>query len=412
MPKKRGNSEGTVCLRTDGRWEAKVTVTIAEGKQKRKHAYSSTQREALEKLAKLRGQQIADIPFAHEKLTLGQRLKSWLQNQKPPAVKPKTYIAYEYQSARHLIPALGRIPLSKLTPQDVRDFMQNRLEQGLSPKTVRHFRATLRAALNAAIADGLLQRNVATLTKPPKLEKKSLIVYMPEEARAFLRSAEGHRLEALFTTAVSIALREGEILGLQWPDINFERGILTVQRNLQRVKRVRLGQEARPGERRTEVLLVTPKTPRSRRTITLPDILLESLKAHWQKQREERLLAGSIWRDTNYVFTSTVGTALDQRRLTRVFSQIAGAARLPDESPLPKIRFHDLRHSAASLLIAQGVHPRAIMELLGHSTITLTMDTYGHLFESVNRETAEKMDAILRPVGVSVGVKRRLERVK
>ena len=403
MSKKRGNNEGSVYQMSDGRWAAAITITTAGGKKKRKFSYTSTQQKAIDKLTELRQQKKDGVPFTDERLTVEQWMKAWLRNQRPPATKPKTYIAYEYQTNKHLIPALGKCPLRKLTIQEVRDFMRERLEYGLSQRTVRHLRATLRAALNAAIADGILpERNVASKAKPPALETNPLITYNPEQARLFLKTAKDHRLAALFTTAVSLGLREGEILGLQWPDINFARRTLTVQRTLQRVKRVRLGDDPKPGERKTEVLLLHPKTEDSRRTLSLPTVLVRALEEHQKRQGEEQLLAGSAWKGTNFVFTSRIGTPLDQRRVCREFSALTTAASLP------RLRFHDLRHSAASLLIAQGVHARAIMELLGHSTITLTMDTYGHLMESVNRNTAEQMDSILTPVTA----KSKLRRVK
>jgi integrase len=397
MPKKRGNSEGTVYQRDDGRWVA--TVSLGDGK--RKSVYAPTQREALEKLASLRDQQLAGRQFADERLTVGQWLTSWLQMQRPPATKPKTYIAYEEHVKLHLIPALGKLALAKLTPQDVRVFMKDHLSSGFSPRSVRHYRATLRAALNVAIGDELITRNAASQVKPPRVEKTPPAVYTPEQARALLAAAAGDRLEALFTMAVSSALREGEILGLQWSDINWKRRSLTVARTLQRVKRVRQGDQWKPGEAKTEVLTITPKTFRSWRTIKLPEILVRALERHSEKQRDGRLLAGSTWKDTDYVFTSSVGTPLEQRRLLHVYGRLVRKAKLP------YIRFHDLRHSAVSLLIAQGVHPRAIMELLGHSTITLTMDTYGHLFESVSGETAARMDDALAPEAVVAPVSKR-----
>jgi integrase len=407
---KRKNGEGSVYARADGRWAAAVSLDGG----KRKTIYGATAEEVIDKLARARKQQLDHIPFTDERLTVAQWLKTWLENVRPPATAPKTWVVYEYFVRLHLLPGLGHMRLQKLQPQDVRRFLGERLDSGLSSRTVRHLRATLRAALNQAMNDDLIQRNVAAKVKPPEMQPRTLDVYTPEEARALLAAARGHRLEALFTTALSLGLRMGECLGLHWSDIDFSRRLLTVRHNLQRVKRVRRGDVVKDGEAKTERLLGQPKGKKIK-SLRLPLALVEALERHRAAQREERLLAGSAWSGTGeYVFTSRVGTALEQRRVQRVFVELAAAAGLR------RIRFHSLRHSAASMLIAQGVHPKAIQELLRHSSIQLTMDTYGHLFDEVQRETADKMDAILSvkkapdssPVAVKVAVKPRLVRVK
>jgi integrase len=404
--KRNRNGEGSVYQRADGRWAASITTETG----KRKTLYAETEADVSEKLTRARNQQLDHIPFADERLSLGCWLETWLSNVKPPATAPKTWITYEGFVRLHLIPQLGRIRLVKLRPQDVRDFMSERLDAGLSPRTVKHLRATLRAALNQAIEDDLIHQNMAAKAKPPEAMARRLNVYTPEEARALIQAAAGHRLEALFTVAAGLALRKGECLGLQWGDIDFARGRLTVQHNLQRIKRVRRGDEVKEGEAKTERWLGRPKGKKAQ-SLALPAIVLDALRRHQSRQQEERRLAGARWiGEGDYVFTSTVGTPLEPRRLDRIFRDLC------DRAGLRRIRFHDVRHSAASLLIAQGVHPKAIQELLRHSSSQLTMDVYGHLFEQVQRETADKMDAILAgptsPTVVKTVVKSRLVRVK
>jgi integrase len=175
-------------------------------------------------------------------------------------------------------------------------------------------------------------------------------------------------------------MRLGEILGLKWEDINFEMRRLVVRRAIQRAKL--------PEAATSRLIVVTPKTTKSVRTITLPNVAVSALVAHKMRQDEERAWAGSDWQETGYVFTTPIGTPLDQKMVDKATRSILAAAELP------KIRFHDLRHSAVALLIALGVHPRVIMELLGHSSITTTMNTYGHLFEEFGRQTADTMDEI------------------
>jgi integrase len=408
---RRGNSEGSICQRKDGRWVARIHDGYCDGTRRRKSIYGATRKEVQEKLTRaLRAQQLG-LPMESDRLTVGAWLDQWLKMQKPPATKPKTYTAYEYHVRMHLIPAFGKRPLVKLQPQEVREFMQAKSKDGLASKSIRHYRATLRAALNVAMQDGLIARNAAALAKPPRLEKRPPHVFSKEEALGFLHAAEGHRLEAVFTVALSLGLREGEILGLRWEDIDLDAARLRVSHTLQRVKR--------PGEAKGKLELISPKTEKSRRVIALPQVAVSALYAHRARQEQARALCGSRWRDTGMVFTTGIGTMLDQRNMLRAFYGIMNTPDPGDPEPdpkkkrklFPRLRFHDLRHSAATLLLAQGVHARYIMELFGHSTISLTMNTYGHVLEEMQRDTARQTDAIFNPVGVKKGVKPVEERV-
>jgi integrase len=382
------------------------------GKRLRKSIYGETRKEVQDKLTiALRSRQLG-IPIGSERLTVADWLTQWLKQQEPPATQPKTYAGYEYHVRIHLIPSLGKKPLLKLLPQDVREFMRAAAEKGLAPKSIRHFRATLRAALNVAVQDGLIARNAAALAKPPRLEKRLLQVFNLEQARLFLDVVKGNRLEAIFTVALLIALREGEILGLRWRDVDLESGRLQVCYALQRVKR--------PRAKKGRLELIAPKTDKSRqRIILLPQVSLSALKNHYARQQREKQIAGKRWVDTGMVFTTSIGTMLDQRNMLRAFYAIMNTPDPNDHEPDPKkkrkllpwLRFHDLRHSAATLLLAQGVHPRAIMELLGHSSISLTMDTYGHVLEEMKYETVRKTDAIFTPAAVKLAVKPPVESI-
>ena len=229
---------------------------------------------------------------------------------------------------------------------------------------------------NQAIKWGLVARNAACLTVAPKLERKRYSNLSPEESRQLLDTAQGDRLEAVYGVALSLGLRMGEILGLRWQDVDLERATLTVNQAIYRI--------AGKG-----LVTADPKTDRSRRALFLPDGVLRGLKAHRLRQLQERLAAGSRWQDRGLVFTSSIGTPLEPRNLFRRFKALLSKAGLRD------VRFHDLRHSAASLLIAQGVPMRAVMEVLGHSSISTTADLYTHLMPAMMRDVAEKMDAIL-----------------
>ena len=295
----------------------------------------------------------------------------------------------------HIAPVLGKKPLAKLTPAHVRAFLNDKLttpqpsrkkpkegqepEPGapLSARTVKHILVTLRGALDTATKDGLVPRNVAALVDPPRMVRREPQAFTPEQALRYIDAARDDRLEALFTAAVSIGLRQGEILGLQWKDVDLEAGALAVRHALQRVNK--------------RLALVEPKSVTSRRAIMLPRVLVSALCAHRTRQETERQWAGDRWQETGHVFTSTIGTPLDARNVIRRHRAILKAAGLPP------LRFHDLRHSAATLLLAQGVSPRYISDLLGHSQVSFTMQTYAHVLPHVQREVADKMDAILNP---------------
>jgi integrase len=236
---------------------------------------------------------------------------------------------------------------------------------------------TLRSALNIAVKWDLLPRNVAALVDPPKVARTQFKVFLPEQARAFIQSIKNHRLEALFSTALALGYRQGEALGLQWADVDLERGTLTVKQALQRVN--------------GKLLLVPTKADKVH-TINLPSVTISALHAHRSRQHQEQLAAASQWREAGFVFTTQIGTPLDARGVIRAFDQILKRAALP------KIRFHDLRHSAATLLLAQGVSARYVSELLAHSSVSFTMQTYAHVLDQTKLEVAAKMDAILSPV--------------
>ena len=234
-------------------------------------------------------------------------------------------------------------------------------------------------------ADGelreLVPRNVAALTDAPRHRPREIEPLTPEQAKTLLATVADHRLGALVTVAVGLGLGQGEALGLRWEDVDLDAGVLSVRQTLDRA-----GTTPRFGE---------PKTRRSRRSISVPDVVTTALRRHRTRQLEERLAAGARWRDSGLVFTTTIGTPVDRGRLHKIFKAMLRSAGLPD------IRYHDLRHTAATLLLAQGVDPRTIMETLGHSQMSLTLNTYAHVMPALQREAAAKMDAILTPAAAT-----------
>jgi len=367
---RRGNNEGTVRKRPDGRWEARFSV---DGRQR--STYARTRAEVVNKMRQAQRQADSGIPLSDERLTVGQFLASWLETYVRPSVRPSTYDSYEQHVRMHLTPTLGRLRLAKLSPAHVQAMMNAKLAAGLSPRTVLHIRSTLRRSLGQAVKWGLVPRNVATLVDPPKVTRYKVEALSAERATQIFAAVKGHRLEALFTVTLSIGLRQGEALALKWDDVNWTAAELKVHRALQRIN--------------GELTLIQPKSERSRRTIPLPSKTVEALRQHRARQGRERLLAGTDWKDEGFVFSTSVGTPMDGSNVTRIFQ------RLLKDAGLPPHRFHDLRHDCATLLLAQGVPMRVVMETLGHSQMSLTADTYSHVLPAMQRVAADRMDDIL-----------------
>jgi integrase len=366
---KRGNNEGSVYQRSDGKWCA--AVTLSNGK--RKVLYGRTRQDVARKLTEALQAREQGMPVSLKRQTVGQFLHRWLEDAVKPNVRPRTYLSYSQLVRLHLRPSLGRVQLAQLAPHDVQAFLNQKGAAGLSPRTVQYIRAVLRRALGQALKWGLVVRNVATLVDPPRVERHEVEPLTTEQAMALLAAARGNRLEALYSVALAIGLRQGEALGLRWVDIDLDAGTLRVRKQLQRIDGT--------------LQLTEPKTDRSRRLIVLPAFAVDSLREHRLRQLQERLLAGTRWQDHGLVFPSTIGTPLEPRNLLRQFHAMLGRAGLQ------RCRFQDLRHTCATLLLIQGEDLRVVMDVLGHSQISLTANTYQHVREALKR-AADKMQAL------------------
>ncbi len=356
---------------------AVINLGYVNGKRKRKFMYADTFAEASKLLTRAKSDQDRGLPILTERQTVAQFLDRWLADVVKGSVRPRTFDSYAANVRLHLTPSLGRHRLEKLTPQHVQAFMGEKTAAGLSPKSVQNLRGILRRALGQAEAWGLVGRNVARLTRAPRSVRHEIQPFTIDESRRFLEEVKGDRLEALYSVAIALGLRQGEAFALCWRDIDLVIGEIRVRHTLQRVDKI--------------AVLAEPKTQKSRRTIPLPGSITAALKAHRILQEEERLLAGDRWRDWDLVFCTSIGTPLDPRNVTRHYH-----AHL-EKAGLPRRRFHDLRHTAATLLLAQGVDIRTIMETLGHSQIGLTMNTYAHVMPHLKRDAADQMEAILFP---------------
>ncbi len=373
---KRGNGEGSISRRKNGGWMGQYVVYTAAGR-KRKTVYGKTRKEVAKKLTKAISNREDGLVFDAENLTVGEYLDLWLKNSVQDTVRLTTYQGYERIVRLHIKPALGRIKLDNLTPVHVRSLYRERLETGLAPRMVQLVHTVLHKALKQAVNDGLIPRNVTEAVKAPRPVKKEMKPLSPTQARDLLEAARGERLEALYALAVTTGMRQGEILGLKWEDVDLEAGTLQVRRTLSTA----MGGGVRFGP---------PKTARSRRSIRIPKLALTALRRHRKAQLEQRIKLSGLWEDHDLVFTTGVGTPISRADLiNRSFKPLLRQADLPD------IRFHDLRHTCATLLLSRGVHAKLVQELLGHSTIAVTLDTYSHVLPGMDDGLADTMDEAL-----------------
>jgi integrase len=371
---RRGNGEGAIYERPNGTYAAIFTL---EG-GKRKTIYAKTYKEAQEKLRKALYEQQQGTLVTAPQQALAQFLTDWLENTQRQSVRPRTYERYEEIVRLHIIPVLGRHKLQQLSAQHVQSFYAKKLKEGLSALTVISFHNLLHKALATAVKWNLVARNVCKMVEPPRRQRFEVVPLTLEQIQKLLSAVEGHRLEALFKLALATGMRRGEILGLKWQDIDLERGKLQVRRVLSRIP------SKMPGKGYEEA---EPKTQKSRRAIIVASFALKSLKEHRVRQEEEKKKAGSYWQEHDYVFCTSLGTHLNPTRdVLDLLKTFLKKAELPD------IRFHDLRHSAATLLLSLGVHPKVVQEILGHSQISMTMDIYSHVLPSMHQDAMKKLN--------------------
>jgi integrase len=370
VSKKRGNGEGSIYRRKDGRWVGQYSVYTATG-PKYRYLYGKTRAAVAEKLTKAMADRNGGLIFDAGNLTVGEYLDSWLSDSVRGTVRPSTFERHEGIIRLHIKPSLGRVGLKKLTPAHVRGLHREKLDTGLSPATVRKIHSTLHKALTQAVADGLIPRNAADV-KAPRPAPEEMQPLSEAEARAFLDAARGDRFEPLYVLAISTGLRRGELLGLRWKDVDLERGTLRVGRAL-----------VREGGRYT---LGETKTRRGRRQINLTPRTVNALRVHRKKQLEEKMRRADLYKDHGLIFASGVGTLVHPENMVK-----RSFKPLLERSGLPKIRFHDLRHTCATLLLGRGVHPKLVQELLGHATIAMTLDTYSHYLPSMGDQAAGAM---------------------
>jgi integrase len=375
MAKKNGNGEGGITRhKKSGLYMARYTVQTSTG-PKRKTLYGKTRREVDEKLTKAKADRDQGLLFDADNITLGDYLDRWIHDSVRDTVRQRTWERYEQIVRVHIKPALGRVKLKNITPTHARALYREKLDSGLTSRTVNYIHTTLSKALNDAVSDGLMPRNPTSGVKAPKPVKKEIHPLSSEQVKVFLETARGDRFEGAYVVALHCGLREGEILGLKWSDVDLNTGTLQVRRTLS---------EARVGQR-----FEPPKNDKGRNVRLTPQAV-KALRTHLGRQLEEIERSGDLYQDQGLVFPSRVGTPMNAKNLiARSFKPLLKRAGLPD------IRFHDLRHTFATLMLQNGEYPKVVQEMLGHATIAITMDTYSHVLPNMQRDAVERLGELL-----------------
>lgn len=366
--RKRANGEGTIYRRADGRYEGAAVVLVREGGRRRVRVYASSRKEARAKLDRLLDEARQGIPQSTRKQTVNEYLDYWLAHVVKPELRASSYSGYEVMVRRHIKPVVGGRYLADLSPADVRRLLAALREKQttghgggprtLSPRMVQFAHAVLRNALSNAVREELVSRNVAKLVKTSNPEYEVGGGLDPIAARALLAKIAGDRLYALYLCAIVLGMRRGELLGLRWDAVDLDGQRLWVRQTLAWVN----------GRAQVQ----PPKTRASRRLIPLPDVVVAALRDHRVQQEGERVTNADRWTDSGFVFATAHGEPMSPYMLTKYWQAVRVRASVPT------LRFHDLRHTAVSLLLALGVPPHVVREIVGHSDIKVTMMVYAH----------------------------------
>jgi len=367
---------GNITKRGRNSWQLKIALGVINGKRKTRYAsVRGTYKDAQKELTRLtHAADIGSLPDPSA-MTIGEYLHAWLSSTLTQS--PKTLERYGELAERQIIPHLGAIKLQKLRPEHVEQWHATLLGQGLSPLTVRHAHSVLKIVLGRAVENNTLTRNAATVRRPPVVEAREIEILTPDQITTVLAALEGHTLYPIAALALATGMRRGELLGLQWADVDLDNATLRVERS---VEETRAGLRVKP-----------PKTKRGRRSISLPPEAVAMLRAHKVRLLELRLVLGlgNIVAET-LVFSTVEGKHLKPNSLSRSWRQTCTAMKLP------RVKFHALRHTHASTLIRAGVDMLTISRRLGHSQAAMTLDVYGHLMEGSDAAAALAIEGVLK----------------
>jgi integrase len=356
MAKRRANHEGSI-FKEKGRdfWVAEILV---DGKKIRKR--SKRQQVVREWLQTSLNQLEQGVYLRPEKTTVSEFIDRVMRDVGAHTLRPKTIDSYNFMIDKHIKPEIGELRLNQLRPVHLQSLYSKKLEEGLSKRTVQYIHAVIRRILNQAVKWNLLVRNPTDAVTPPVPSRKTPVTLSDDQVRLFLKSVKGHRWYPIYVLAVATGMREGEILGLRWEDVDLAAGAVSVRQTIQNISgRLSIGE---------------PKSEKSRRTIPLPIFALDVLK--------------NMDKGEGLIFRTSSGNPVSPRNVLRHFQNQL------EKLGLPRVTFHSLRHLHATYLLRQNIHPKVVQERLGHATISLTLDTYSHIIPTLQREAAEKINDI------------------
>lgn len=381
MPKKRGQNEGSIRKRKDGTWEARVTIGIlANGKQNRKSLYGKTRQEVAEKMTELLNNLQKGLITNPTEMKVDEWLDYYMLEYKKRYVKPTTYINYSTKVNNHIKPVLGHYKLKALRQDIIQKFVNSLSDKGLAPSTVTDVYKLLHNALETAVDDGLIVKNVANRVKLPKKSKPQIKVLTQEEQNKFVEQAKHTYMGCIFIFDLCTGMRLGELLGLKWEDIDLMEKQLHVKRTLSKVK-----DPDNEGES-WHLELTTPKTPASLRTIPLNETAIRLLRDVRKEQLQNKLKAGIAYEENGLVFATKLGRPLDPTNMRRTFYTICKEIGLEGLHP------HCLRHTFATRGAENDIDVRVMQRFLGHATIKDTADTYTHVLTDLKRNEILKLD--------------------
>ena len=376
---KRASGESSIYRDEDGRWHGFVSMGKKEnGRRDRRHVSGAKRADVVAKVRAIEAKRDAGvIDAAGRAPTVGEWLDHWLDNIAARKVRARTLESYRSTVRLHLRPGIGHHRLDRLQPEHLERLYGALSDKGLSPASILRAHRVLSRALRVASQRAKVARNVATLVDPPTVKRpETALPLSAQEARKVMAAAQTHRNAARWTVALAVGLRQSEALALRWSDVDLDNGTLSVRRGLHRISGQGLVYEE-------------PKADRSRRNLALPAQLVDALKAQRAAQLEERIAAGPLWEDHDLVFAQPNGRPIERKSDWRAWKALLRQAGVRE------VRLHDGRHTAATLLLSEGVHPRVVMEVLGHAQMRTTTDTYSHVMPALGRDAADRMGQAL-----------------
>ena len=378
MAAKGRHGEGRVIERSPGRWQVTVELgrdPVTRRRRRRRFTVQGSIGDAQRALTNALATRDRGIDLDPSRVLLAEYFDRWLDEHARLTVRPSTLVRYR-QLTKRLKPLLGNLALRDLRPAHIQRAYAGLLDDGLAARTVLHHHRVLKQSLKQAVRWGLLASNPSDAATPPRVERREMRTLSAEEVALVEAAATDDEFRRMIHVAVTTGLRLGELLGLQWRDIDFESGRMLIQRTASYQDR--------------ETTLGPPKTAKSRRPVALSQGTLVVLREHRVSQSAHRLAIGPAYRDSDLVFPAPDGSVQPPYRISGRFKDLVARVGLEG------VRFHDLRHTMATLALGAGVHVKVVSERLGHSTTQITLDTYSHVSPDLQREAAEVLDGALR----------------